>query len=92
MNSIIKLTADYCPSSAVIDHVISVYKYDILSLVFKEFAVQVEAEKTEMTAEKEQMIVKDLNTMSQKEKLKLLKKESPELLELIQDFKAKVLL
>lgn len=51
-----------------------------------------EAEKTEMTAEKEQMIVKDLNTMSQKEKLKLLKKESPELLELIQDFKAKVLL
>ncbi len=28
--------------------------------------------------------------MSQKEKLKLLKKESPELLELIQDFKAKV--
>lgn len=51
-----------------------------------------EAEKSEKTAEKEQRIVKDLNTMSQKEKLKLLKKESPELLELIQDFKAKVLL
>lgn len=35
-------------------------------------------------------IVKDLQQMSQKEKMKLLKKESPELLELIQDFKAKV--
>lgn len=34
--------------------------------------------------------MKDLKTMSQKEKLKLLKKESPELLELIQDFKVKV--
>lgn len=44
----------------------------------------------EKTTEKEQVIVKDLNTMSKKEKLKLLKKESPELLELIQDFKAKV--
>lgn len=34
--------------------------------------------------------MKDLDQMSQKEKLKLLKKESPEMLELIQDFKAKV--
>lgn len=59
------------------------------SLVFQEFAVVVEAEKTEKTSE-EQRIIKDLNTMSKKEKLKLLKKESPELLELIQDFKAKV--
>lgn len=44
----------------------------------------------EKDVEKEERIVKDLKTMSQKEKLKLLKKESPELLELIQDFKAKV--
>lgn len=44
----------------------------------------------EKEVEKEGRIVKDLKTMSQKEKLKLLKKESPELLELIQDFKAKV--
>ncbi|KAJ3603107.1 hypothetical protein NHX12_030851 [Muraenolepis orangiensis] len=35
-------------------------------------------------------IVKDLDQMSQKEKLKLLKKESPEMLELIQDFKTKL--
>lgn len=42
------------------------------------------------TAEKEERIMKDLKQMSQKEKMKLLKKESPELLELIQDFKAKV--
>ncbi|MCJ8744421.1 hypothetical protein PDJAM_G00118410 [Pangasius djambal] len=62
--------------------------YDLNLL--QEFAVEVEAEKTEKTAGKEQRIVKDLNTMSQKEKLKLLKKESPELLELIQDFKAKL--
>uniref|UniRef100_A0A3Q3IJI8 Sas10 C-terminal domain-containing protein n=1 Tax=Monopterus albus TaxID=43700 RepID=A0A3Q3IJI8_MONAL len=41
------------------------------------------------SAEKEERIVKDLQQMSQKEKMKLLKKESPELLELIQDFKAK---
>lgn len=40
--------------------------------------------------EKQEKIVKDLKQMSQKEKMKLLKKESPELLELIQDFKAKV--
>lgn len=42
------------------------------------------------TAEKEERIVKDLKQMTQKEKMKLLKEESPELLELIQDFKAKV--
>ncbi|KAJ8359325.1 hypothetical protein SKAU_G00158500 [Synaphobranchus kaupii] len=40
--------------------------------------------------QKEEKIVKDLEKMSHKEKLKLLKKESPELLELIQDFKAKL--
>lgn len=44
----------------------------------------------EKEVKKEERIVKDLKTLSQKEKLKLLKKESPELLELIQDFKAKV--
>ncbi|KAF5908723.1 something about silencing protein 10, partial [Clarias magur] len=58
--------------------------------LFQEFAVEEEPEKTEKTTEKEQRIVKDLNTLSQKEKLKLLKKESPELLELIHDFKAKL--
>ncbi|KAM9443558.1 something about silencing protein 10 [Clarias gariepinus] len=61
--------------------------YDLNLL--QEFAVEEEAEKTEKTTE-EQRIVKDLNTLSQKEKLKLLKKESPELLELIHDFKAKL--
>lgn len=66
-------------------------EYDVLSLGFQDFAGEVDAEKTEKVEEKEQRIIKDLNTMSQKEKLKLLKKESPELLELIQDFKAKVL-
>ncbi|XP_029288386.1 something about silencing protein 10 [Cottoperca gobio] len=55
---------------------------------FQEFAVE---EKDEgKTVEKEERIVKDLKQMSQKEKMKLLKKESPELLELIQDFKAKL--
>lgn len=34
--------------------------------------------------------MKDLKQMSQKEKIKLLNKESPELLELVQDFKTKV--
>ncbi|KAF7693276.1 something about silencing protein 10 isoform X2 [Silurus meridionalis] len=62
--------------------------YDLNLL--QEFAVEIDDEKTKKAAEKEQRIVKDLNTMSQKEKLKLLKKESPELLELIQDFKAKM--
>ncbi|KAI7795069.1 something about silencing protein 10 [Triplophysa rosa] len=55
--------------------------------LFEEFAAEVEAEKP---VETEERIVKDLKTMSQKEKIKLLKKESPELLELIQDFKAKL--
>ncbi|CDQ65800.1 unnamed protein product [Oncorhynchus mykiss] len=54
--------------------------YDLNLL--QEFAVE------EQEVEKER-IVKDLQQMSQKEKMKLLKKESPELLELIQDFKAK---
>uniref|UniRef100_A0A8C1H9X9 UTP3 small subunit processome component n=1 Tax=Cyprinus carpio carpio TaxID=630221 RepID=A0A8C1H9X9_CYPCA len=58
--------------------------YDLNLL--EEFAAVAEEEKD---VEKEERIVKDLKTMSQKEKLKLLKKESPELLELIQDFKAK---
>ncbi|KAL7842988.1 hypothetical protein AOLI_G00245000 [Acnodon oligacanthus] len=62
--------------------------YDLNLL--QEFAVEAEAEKTEETRGKVQRIEKDLNTMSQKEKLKLLKKESPELLELIHDFKAKL--
>nr|XP_023693241.1 something about silencing protein 10 [Paramormyrops kingsleyae] len=45
----------------------------------------------ERSLEKEkEKIVKDLKQMSHKEKVKLLKKESPELLELIQDFKAKL--
>lgn len=55
--------------------------YDLNLL--QEFAVE------EQEVEKER-IVKDLQQMSQKEKMKLLKKESPELLELIQDFKAKL--
>lgn len=59
--------------------------YDLNLL--EEFAAKAEAEKE---VEKEERIVKDLKTMSQKEKLKLLKKESPELMELIQDFKAKL--
>lgn len=37
-----------------------------------------------------QKIAKDLQTLSKKEQLKLLKKESPELLELIQDFERKL--
>ena len=53
----------------------------------KEFAVE---EKDESKPAEKERIVKDLKQMSQKEKMKLLKKESPELLELIQDFKAKV--
>lgn len=54
----------------------------------KQFAVE-ETDESK-TVEKEERIVKDLKEMSQKEKMKLLKEESPELLELIQDFKAKV--
>lgn len=59
--------------------------YDLNLL--EEFVVDAEVEKE---VKKEERIVKDLKTLSQKEKLKLLKKESPELLELIQDFKAKL--
>ncbi|XP_069001789.1 something about silencing protein 10 [Embiotoca jacksoni] len=55
---------------------------------FQEFVVEEKDESK--TVEKEERIVKDLKQMSQKEKMKLLKKESPELLELIQDFKAKL--
>ncbi|XP_059185545.1 something about silencing protein 10 [Centropristis striata] len=55
---------------------------------FQEFAAEEKDENK--TVEKEERIVKDLQQMSQKEKMKLLKKESPELLELIQDFKAKL--
>ncbi|XP_034536458.1 something about silencing protein 10 [Notolabrus celidotus] len=56
--------------------------------LFQEFAVEETNENK--AVEKEERIVKDLKQMSQKEKMKLLKKESPELLELIQDFKAKL--
>lgn len=56
-------------------------------LCIKDFAVEKDESKVE---EKEERIVKDLKQMSQKERMKLLKNESPELLELIQDFKAKV--
>ncbi|KAG7478439.1 hypothetical protein MATL_G00080400 [Megalops atlanticus] len=59
--------------------------YDLHLL--QEFAVEEEVEKR---PQKEEKIMKDLEKMSKKEKLKLLKKESPELLELIQDFKAKL--
>ncbi|XP_043977297.1 something about silencing protein 10 isoform X2 [Gambusia affinis] len=59
--------------------------YDLNFL--QEFAVEKDEDKT---VEKQEKIVKDLKQMSQKEKMKLLKKESPELLELIQDFKAKL--
>ncbi|KAF3690000.1 Something about silencing protein 10 [Channa argus] len=55
---------------------------------FQEFAVEEKDEKK--TAENQERIVKDLKQMSQKEKMKILKKESPELLELTQDFKAKL--
>ncbi|KAM6927212.1 something about silencing protein 10 [Xenentodon cancila] len=55
---------------------------------FQEFAVEEKDE--QKTAEKQERIVKDLKQMSQKEKMKLLRKESPELLELIRDFKAKL--
>uniref|UniRef100_A0A3B5PS38 UTP3 small subunit processome component n=1 Tax=Xiphophorus maculatus TaxID=8083 RepID=A0A3B5PS38_XIPMA len=59
--------------------------YDLNFL--QEFAVEEKDE--DKTVEKREKIVKDLKQMSKKEKMKLLKKESPELLELIQDFKAK---
>ncbi|KAM4703819.1 something about silencing protein 10 [Rhinophrynus dorsalis] len=52
----------------------------------------IQAFEEKQTEEKpsEQKIVKDLEEMSEKEKRKLLKKESPELLELIQDLKQKL--
>ncbi|XP_034022143.1 something about silencing protein 10 [Thalassophryne amazonica] len=56
--------------------------------LFQDFAVGSENEKK--TTEKEARIIKDLKLMTQKEKMKLLKKESPELLDIIQDFKAKL--
>uniref|UniRef100_A0A1A8MTD1 UTP3, small subunit (SSU) processome component, homolog n=1 Tax=Nothobranchius pienaari TaxID=704102 RepID=A0A1A8MTD1_9TELE len=55
---------------------------------FQEFAAKDKDESKPV--EKQERIVKDLKQMSQKEKMKLLKKESPELLELIQDFRAKL--
>ncbi|XP_076863514.1 something about silencing protein 10 [Brachyhypopomus gauderio] len=62
--------------------------YDLNLL--QEFAVDADTEMPEKTEGDEQRIEKDLQTMSQKQKLRLLKKESPELLELIKDFKAKL--
>ncbi|XP_077428806.1 something about silencing protein 10 [Vanacampus margaritifer] len=59
--------------------------YDLNFL--QEFAT---SEQPEATVAEKEKIVKDLQQMSHKEKMKLLKKESPELLELIQDFKAKL--
>ncbi|XP_058487753.1 something about silencing protein 10 [Solea solea] len=56
---------------------------------FQEFTAVGEEDENK-TTEQEERIVKDLQQMSRKEKMKLLKKESPELLELIQDFKAKL--
>uniref|UniRef100_A0A8C9RAR6 UTP3 small subunit processome component n=1 Tax=Scleropages formosus TaxID=113540 RepID=A0A8C9RAR6_SCLFO len=61
--------------------------YDLHLL--QEFAVEEEGE-VQKAMEKDQKIVKDLKAMSQKEKLRLLKKESPELMGLIQDFKFKL--
>lgn len=69
-------------------HKISLLWLICVAVYMQHFAVE---EKDEgKTLEKEERIVKDLKEMSKKEKMKLLKKESPELLELIQDFKAKV--
>ncbi|XP_060605929.1 something about silencing protein 10-like isoform X2 [Ruditapes philippinarum] len=48
------------------------------------------SEKVKDTSEKEQKIVKDLSKLSKREKIKLLKKESPELITLIEDFKSKM--
>ncbi|KAM3922694.1 something about silencing protein 10 [Leptodactylus fuscus] len=52
--------------------------------------IQEFAEKPSEETPTEQKIVKDLEKMSNKEKRKLLKKESPELMELIQDLKQKL--
>ncbi|XP_043531611.1 something about silencing protein 10 [Chiloscyllium plagiosum] len=48
-------------------------------------------QETEKATQKDLIIKKDLKKMSHKEQMGLLKKESPELLELIQDFKAKLM-
>ncbi|KAG8568810.1 hypothetical protein GDO81_014163 [Engystomops pustulosus] len=53
----------------------------------QEFAVK---PSEETPSASDQKIVQDLNKMSDKEKRKLLKKESPELMELIQDLKQKL--
>ncbi|KAG9482366.1 hypothetical protein GDO78_011188 [Eleutherodactylus coqui] len=52
--------------------------------------IQAFAEKPSEETPTEQKIIKDLEQMSDKEKRKLLKKESPELMELIQDLKRKL--
>ncbi|XP_020660918.3 something about silencing protein 10 [Pogona vitticeps] len=54
--------------------------------------VQSYVKATEQPSEKDsgRKIAKDLQSLSKKEQLKLLKKESPELLELIRDFEAKL--
>ncbi|XP_044138105.1 something about silencing protein 10 [Bufo gargarizans] len=52
--------------------------------------IQAFAEKPSEETPTEEKIVKDLEKMSEKEKRKLLKKESPELMELIQDLKQKL--
>ncbi|XP_056400640.1 something about silencing protein 10 [Hyla sarda] len=52
--------------------------------------IQAFAEKPSEEKPAEQKIVKDLEKMSDKEKRKLLKKESPELMELIKDLKLKL--
>ncbi|KAM4015401.1 LOW QUALITY PROTEIN: something about silencing protein 10 [Anomaloglossus baeobatrachus] len=52
--------------------------------------IQEFAEKPSEETPTEQKIVKDLEKMSDKEKRKLLKKESPELMELLQDLKQKL--
>ncbi|XP_039611753.1 something about silencing protein 10 [Polypterus senegalus] len=65
--------------------ILSEEDYDLNLL--QEFSKEQEGQKE---TEKEGKITKDLENMSSKQKLKLLKKESPELVELIQDFKAKL--
>ncbi|XP_028663525.2 something about silencing protein 10 [Erpetoichthys calabaricus] len=65
--------------------ILSEEDYDLNLL--QEFSKEQEGQKE---PEKEGKITKDLENMSSKQKMKLLKKESPELVELIQDFKAKL--
>lgn len=64
------------------------YFFVCVAFQIKQFALEDKDENK--SVDKEERIMKDLKQMSQKEKMKLLKEESPELLELIQDFKAKV--